>query len=191
MRKQKKNLRKANKTIANIKMWCFEVDVGADGKPTAAWLEQRKKGYRGGEGKRHSPSKSKSEGNAPRFSVYYHLETNKPKIFNYIQCRLFYCVWMERLVPHTREFKRLVELIDGGTNVLICGYDGYADGVSLTLDGHYADPVRPFGHELVLYSLLTVKDPRDYPWNRYWRDNGELYDGMFDGGGGGDGGGAQ
>jgi hypothetical protein len=157
---------------------CFTKDVGADGNPTSEWSEQRKQGYTAGGGKRHSPSRGEGEGNAPRFSVYYNIDTGKEKRFSYIECRLFYCVWMERLAPKTSAFKELKSLIDAGTNVLICGFDGYAEGVTETLYEHYIDSARPFGHELVLYTLLTVGDAADYPWNVYWRENEELYDGM-------------
>jgi hypothetical protein len=70
-------------------------------------------------------------------------------------------------------------MITKGTNVLICGYDGYAEGATETLYEHYVDDKRPFGHELVLLTLLTVKDTAEYPWNVYWRENEELYDGMI------------
>ena len=36
---------------------------------------------------------------------------------------------------------------------------------------HYKDVSNTFGHELVLYTLLTVEDPYKYPWNIYYNDN--------------------
>ena len=33
----------------------------------------------------------------------------------------------------------------------------------------YNDTSRPFGHELVLYTLLMLERKEDYPWNRYRR----------------------
>jgi hypothetical protein len=125
----------------------FKMDLDSEQNTTVAWFEQRRKGYEEGKGERHSPSKGTDEGNAPEFSVYYNLETGDAKTFDYIQCRLFYCVWMEHLAPLTDAFKDLQEKIRGGTNVLICGYDGYAEGV-VNLDDHYKDETRPFGHEV-------------------------------------------
>lgn len=48
-----------------------------------------------------------------------------------------------------------------------------------TLNEHYVDPTRPFGHGLVLCTLLTVEDPADYPWNVYWPEHLELHTGMI------------
>jgi NAD-dependent dihydropyrimidine dehydrogenase PreA subunit len=41
---------------------------------------------------------------------------------------------------------------------------------------HYCDSKKAFGHELVLYSLLTITDEKDYPWNMYRVNNEKLYD---------------
>ena len=57
----------------------------------------------------------------------------------------------------------------------ICGYDAYQPDPAKLYE-HYCDPSRPFGHELVLYTLLSVKDREDYPWRRYYREHSELYD---------------
>ena len=42
---------------------------------------------------------------------------------------------------------------------------------------HYTSTDRPFGHEMVLYSMLTVEDPKEYPWNQYYLKHKELYPG--------------
>ncbi len=47
-------------------------------------------------------------------------------------------------------------------NSQICGYDGYH--VNKSIEEHYRDVSCPFGHELVLYSLLTTDK---YPWTKY------------------------
>jgi hypothetical protein len=61
-----------------------------------------------------------------------------------------------------------------GKNLMICGYDAYA--VTLPLYVHYHDTNRPFGHELVLYALLTTPADEELPWDRYRRENPEVYE---------------
>ena len=36
----------------------------------------------------------------------------------------------------------------------------------LTIEDHYLDSSKPFGHELVLYTMLTI-NPENYPWRKY------------------------
>lgn len=110
--------------------------------------------------------------NIPFFSVYYDKQGGEHR-YTYLECRYFYCHWYEILAPKQAEFKRLCELRDQGYNLHIIGYDGYP--VTDDLYQHYLDTSRPFGHELVLYSLLTIQDPADYPWNRYYREHREIY----------------
>nr|QBK84865.1 MAG: uncharacterized protein LCDPAC02_00640 [Pithovirus LCDPAC02] len=43
----------------------------------------------------------------------------------------------------------------------------------------YLDISKPFGHELVLYSLLTIKNSKDYPWNIFRSNNEDLYKNLF------------
>nr|QBK84862.1 MAG: uncharacterized protein LCDPAC02_00610 [Pithovirus LCDPAC02] len=43
----------------------------------------------------------------------------------------------------------------------------------------YLDISKPFGHELVLYSLLTIEHENDYPWNIYYSKNKDLYKNIF------------
>ena len=71
------------------------------------------------------------------------------------------------------EFKKLKKALRNGFNLNIVGYDGYH--VDKSLWECYNDVSRPFGHELVLYTLLTIENPEDYPWNRFYRENEEIY----------------
>lgn len=115
----------------------------------------------------------------PLFSAYY---TNKDeeKRLNYLESRYMYCHYYEKLVESEEDFLTLKDLIEGGFNLLIIGYDGrpveMKEGEELkdTLWRYYNDTTKPFGHELVLYTLLTINKD-DYPWNRYRREHGELY----------------
>jgi hypothetical protein len=83
------------------------------------------------------------------------------------------------MVPSLPEFLALNQMLNDGTNLQIVGYDGYREGVEQSLWDHFNDTSRPFGHELVLYTLLTVPNPDEYPWRRFQTENSELYAGMF------------
>lgn len=109
----------------------------------------------------------------PLFSVHL-TPAGMLRMYTYQQSRYFYCHQYELLAKQQPDFVELRRKIDDGTNLQIVGYDGYA--VTKTLWEHYIDPERPFGHELVLYSLLTIENPEDYPWNRFYRENRALYE---------------
>lgn len=162
----------------------FPSDVDADGNPTEAWLEQRRRGYLDPKPHLHSPTTGNK--NAPLYSVYYHPVSGEARRYSYLECRVFYAVWYERIaVWYERiavclpEFKQLCELKAGGTNLQIVGYDAYSEGVVDPLWECFNDTSRPFGHELVLYTMLTVDSPLEYPWNRFRRENMKLYNGML------------
>ena len=111
--------------------------------------------------------------NAPLFSL--HVAPNgQVRRYTYVQSRYFYCHQYELLAKQTADYATLRSKLDEGTNLQIVGYDGYA--VTHSLWEHYIDPVRPFGHEMVLYTLLSVENPVDYPWNRYYRENRAIYE---------------
>jgi hypothetical protein len=99
-------------------------------------------------------------GNAPLYSLWT-LPNGVKKRFTYVQSRQFYCCLYERLVLALPEFHELKARLARGENLILCGYDAYEP--DRTLSEHYLDPARPFGHELVLYTLLTIDDPNEYP----------------------------
>ena len=111
--------------------------------------------------------------NIPVFSI--HIAPNgDQRRYTYQQSRYFYCHQYELLAKETHDFKKLCYWLANGYDLQIVGYDGYP--ITKTLMEHYMDPEKPFGHELVLYSLLSIRNPVDYPWNVFYRQNRELYD---------------
>ena len=111
--------------------------------------------------------------NIPLFSVYYD-ENGAEHRYNYLQSRYFYSHWYEKILKENKDLLYLKDLIEKGYNIQIVGYDGYP--VIKDLWEHYLDISKPFGHELVLYSLLTVDKPENYPWNKYRNKYKEIYD---------------
>ena len=127
--------------------------------------------------------------NKPLFSIYYHQYVEgKERRFTYLQCRYFYCHWYEFLTVNNAELEALLDKIKLGYNLHILGYDGRevkrssatAESLSDCLYRYYLDESKPYGHELVLYTLLVLLDPKDYPWNRFYRNHPGLYDGFID-----------
>jgi hypothetical protein len=96
------------------------------------------------------------------------------KRYSYVESRYFYCHYYEILAKRTADYAKLQRYLDEGINLLIVGYDGY--NVTKDLYEHYVDPLKPFGHELVLYTMLMVEDPVHYPWNRYKQEHAQLYE---------------
>lgn len=87
---------------------------------------------------------------------------------DYVASRQFYCTFYERLASLEPDFERLVELVDGGTNLQICGYDAKPLAADETIEQAYIDDSTPFGHERVLYAMLLLRDTPDaYPWRQH------------------------
>jgi hypothetical protein len=161
----------------------FPHEVDACGNLTDAALELRKQLYADPEPHRHKfpPQVIRrlmqgDNANIPLCSVYYDRQGGEHR-YSYLECRYFYCHWYEKLVPAKAEFQELQRRLSDGYNLQIVGYDGYP--VTQDLYEHYTDTTKPFGHELVLYTLLVVEDPKDYPWNRYYREHPDIYDGVI------------
>lgn len=110
-----------------------------------------------------SPGVASNRRNIPLYFVWVDKE-GKENYLDYVLSRQFYCTFYERLATKQPQFSELQRLLDNGYNLQICGYDGRE--VTRSLEAEYLDPSQPFGHELVLYSLLVL-EPKDYPWKKY------------------------
>jgi hypothetical protein len=114
--------------------------------------------------------------NSPEYSLYYDKD-NIPHTYNYIQCRYFYCHFYEQLASVEPDFLKLKQYLKKGYNLCIQGYDGFP--INKSIWKCYIDTYKPFGHELVLYTMLIIEDPIDYPWNRYYQENYEIYENVI------------
>lgn len=142
---------------------CFEFEQ-KDGKPLKAFYEKRNAAYLDQVPHRHKYTK----GMNPLFSIH------SERVYNYIESRFFYCFWYTKLVKETADFRILKSKIENGYNLCICGYDAFQP--TKDLYEHYCDVSKPFGHELVLYSLLTIEDVSEYPWTKYYESHKSVYD---------------
>lgn len=114
----------------------------------------------------------------PLFAVYLD-SAGAPRRFTHIASRWFYCKAYEQLARRTAAYRDLLARVRAGVDVHLLGYDGYPP--TRLLFDHYVDPTRPFGHELVLYTLLAADlaaDPPEHPWDAYHRLHAELYTGF-------------
>lgn len=119
----------------------------------------------------------KGNKNIPICSVFYDSKGNKKK-YNYLQCRYFYCHFYEQMASQNNDFDRLKKMYEDGAWLQIIGYDAYPidlEEPKKALWNAYLDTSKPFGHELVIVALLLIKKPKNYPWNRYWVKNKDIY----------------
>lgn len=145
----------------------FATEVDGNGNPLPIWYERRRQGYLDAQPRRHKLGSTKAEhmrnsGNGCCLYCIVVAPDGTEHRYSYVESRRFYCKFYEQLAKARPEFGRLVGLLDRGVNLQIFGFDGY--DVTMPIRDHYLDASRPFGHELVLYTLLT-HSPDQYPWN--------------------------
>lgn len=192
------------------KVYPHELD--SKGNLTKEFLETRKVGYGLKSPLRHKFGKTKAEHlkflrskgakikvdanvNIPLFSAIQEENGTFVK-YTYLQSRYWYCTWYQVLAKKTKEYQTLVDLLKSGTNLQICGYDGFelsegdrkdrkdrkdqkdqkneGDRMSKFFLEAYQDESRPFGHEIVLICLLN-KDINGgiLPWEVLGKPNGQ------------------
>jgi len=106
--------------------------------------------------------KRKREEFVPEYSVFID-EKGQEHHIGYVESRQFYSNWYERLVKDLKEFKLLQLWKQNGMNLVICGYE--AENLkNNSLEETYLDPKHKWGHELVLFSMLTESDESKWPW---------------------------
>ena len=152
------NFHQANKVFAS--------EVNGEGNPLPVWYERRLALYQDLAPHRHKLGNTKQEHlknagmagnpNVCLYSIVVHADGKEVR-YSYVESRKFYCGFYERIARETPEYKRLEELLSQGYHLQIFGYDGYP--VTKSLQEHYLDPERPFGHEMVLYSMLVGEHP--------------------------------
>lgn len=160
------------------KVWSFELDSKGNQKPE--YVEARRKAYLDQIPHRHKYDRKElakigPNVNIPAFSLYYKAD-GTVCCYSYFGCRYFYCKVYEDLASKTFEFKQLREWLKNGMNLQIVGYDGY--NITKSVLEHYYDTSRPFGHELVLYTMLVIDNSDDYPWNVVYHNNEDTYKGV-------------
>lgn len=136
----------------------YKDEVDSNGNLTQNFYDTRLQMYNDPKPHRH-----KRRGEIPLYSIWVTKNGVEKKI-NYIGSRQFYCNFYERHVRNLKDFVTLKNLIQQGYNLQICGYDAYQPCKSI--EEHYLDGSKPFGHELVLYTMLSLNE-EEYPWRKF------------------------
>eukprot|EP01116_Phalansterium_solitarium_P003567 TRINITY_DN14388_c0_g1_i1.p1 TRINITY_DN14388_c0_g1~~TRINITY_DN14388_c0_g1_i1.p1 ORF type:complete len:305 (-),score=61.42 TRINITY_DN14388_c0_g1_i1:264-1178(-) len=149
----------ASKNLENFHQGskCFPNEADAAKNPSDVFKSSRLASYNDPIPHRHKTAGGKA--NKPLFFVWCDRDGTEHKL-GYVKSRQFYCTFYERLAA-TQDFVHLRELLAAGTNLQICGYD--AVPINGTVEEAYLDPSAPFGHERVLYAMLTEPEAK-WPW---------------------------
>lgn len=122
-----------------------------DGQPSADWMQRRNDGFQVEQGKRLPRALRRDESSAC-LGVWW-----SGQLLDEVRARReVFCPLYTRLVERNETFKELDMLVQQGYNLQLFGYQAFdfvEQGLSLrrALD----DVSQPFGHEIVLYALLT------------------------------------
>lgn len=138
----------------------FPSEVDAKGNVKDSFFTTQKNMYLDPVPHRH---KEGASGNVPLFSLWVRQNGEKVRM-TYFESRQFYCTFYERGVEKLPDFLKLKDMRSKGYNLQICGYDAYQPTKSI--EECYKDTSRPFGHEIVLYTML-VYPQSEWPWRKY------------------------
>ena len=134
-----------------------------EGETDAEFLAAQRDGFADAEPHRHK--RKLKAGEAKPSWIWVDPKTSVRHRLTWVQARQFYCNWYERLARAQPEWTRLKRMVDEGTNVLLVGYDAVPcpDGV----EAAYLSTAASFGHERVLYAMLTIANEDDWPWRKH------------------------
>lgn len=140
---------------------CYNVDLDKNGNITESFFLRRAAIC--ADPKPHRRAMPKSKGYP--VTAYFN-----GQLFEYQRSRSIYCHLYEMLIAESPHFLKLQKMIEEGKNILILGFDGQQLDVNEeTLQAAYENTERPFGHELVICSLLYGYRPwteheEDWSW---------------------------
>jgi hypothetical protein len=152
----------------------FREELDAEGNPSDLYRANRKRFYEDPVPHRHKYHGTTGlTKNIPEFFLWIDRDGSEHRL-TYVQSRQFYCNFYERLASQEPDFRRLVELVEDGTNLQLCGYDAKpvereaGESLADAIERAYLDASTPFGHERVLYAMLLLRDsPEQYPWRKH------------------------
>jgi|SRR5688500_1109516 len=141
---------------------CFQQEVD----DPDLFKKNRETFYNDEEPHRHKYKGTEKNKNIPKYFVW--IDGNgKEHHLDYVTSRQFYCNFYERLASVQEEYKKLLDMVENGTNIRICGYDAHEIKPG-EQEKAYLDKDKAFGHERVLYTMITMSNDKDnYPWRKY------------------------
>lgn len=145
----------------------FRDEIDQNGNPTKDFYDTRIAMYQDPIPHRHKDNAKTSSGNKniPIFSVWITPDGKENRI-DYFTSRQFYCTFYERATLNNPDYQDLMKKLEDGYSLRICGFDAYPIPAKSSIEDCYKDISLPFGHELVLYTMLT-EDPKMWPWKKY------------------------
>lgn len=145
---------------------CFPDEIDSQGNPTKQFYQSQIAMFNDPKPHRHKSNAHNSNGNK-NIPVYFVYNDGQEHHLDYITSRQFYCNYYQRLTQHLPQYRQLLEALKSGVNLCICGYDAFVPDQSL--EHHYLDSSRAFGHELVLYTMLCydLQLITELPWKKY------------------------
>lgn len=154
----------------------FKNESDEKGNPLPIFYQTQIKGYLDPIRHRHKEviKKFKGNKNIPLYFIWRIKDNNKIGYkelhLSYYESREIYCKFYEKLTKNNEALKGLKCALKSGYNLQIIGYDSY-DVKNKDIYECYKNTSKPFGHELVLYCLLTIKKKENYPWNKFGKLN--------------------
>jgi hypothetical protein len=153
---------------------CFREEVDRHGAPLELFYENRLRFYEDDVPHRHKYKGMGANKNVPLYFVWVGEDGAEHRL-GYVESRQFYCTFYERLARETEDYARLERLLDEGYDLQLCGYDAHdvsvlpGDDPLVAAERAYLDATKPFGHERVLYAMLTCPRGREaeLPWRRH------------------------
>jgi len=150
----------------------FEEELDEHNNPSELYYENREKFYADSVPHRYKFKGKEVNINIPKYFLWVDKSCTEHHL-NYFQSRQFYCNFYERLVlkkesEALKRFTELKQLIKDGYSLCILSYDAHPIGkTKIDIENEYLDLTRPFGHEKLLFSMLVLDDPNDYPRRKY------------------------
>jgi hypothetical protein len=153
----------------------FSTEVSIAGNPSGDWYDKRRALYMDPVPHVHKLWTTKAErveiGWARWALPVYHVFVDADgtaRRYTEVESRRFYCRLYAKLASHANTYLYLRDhWIANGYNIQIAGYTGRPIGKPgcPSIEEHYLDGSQPFGHELILYTMLTTPPDHIYPWD--------------------------
>ncbi len=159
----------------------YESEISARDEVLDIFFEKRKKffKYRIANAVEWKKMKTLKKGPEPEIPIFALHELNgKEKRYDYVSSRYFYCTYYAALAEKENDLAKLRTMMDEGLNIQLVGYDSFDldknDSEEIALYKAFKNSSFHFGHEAVLYCLLTL-NPKNYPWVVYKRKHESIF----------------
>ena len=141
-------------------------DMDGNGDPTPDFFQKRIEGFLNYQA---SISKYDDVPDLPEYTLFT-WPNGEHHRYTYVQAKYFFCKWYEFLARDQYDFKRLKSVIFTEKILLVGPYGHNVSNIYAMYLGEF-----PFMAEHTLYSMLTIDDPEQYPWNLYFNKFRSIY----------------